>query len=283
MSSEVGAPLRRTHINRRRRLAAACWALVVLAALGSTAVAAGGPPSDDRYVWHAQPGSDEPRPHKAHIRRRQWLSGVRITEYYPAPERWAVGRSVAAPGLRTKHRIDWLYGALGLSMQGTGIGVDGRFYHISSLGRGAWVTRSGRPTFDGVHDNGPPYWRTGAFWRNARAGVTFPLRTGQWSNGAPKRYVPAPAGIRFSRGHGNPSLRYYRSIAVDPRLIPLGSRVWIPYYKEINGAGGWFRAQDTGGAIKGRRIDVYRPPPPIVDDLGRNLLDQRVYVIPPGG
>jgi 3D (Asp-Asp-Asp) domain-containing protein len=38
-------------------------------------------------------------------------------------------------------------------------------------------------------------------------------------------------------------------IAVDPKVIPLGSIVHIPGYGE-----GW--ATDTGGAIKGRRIDV---------------------------
>lgn len=45
-----------------------------------------------------------------------------------------------------------------------------------------------------------------------------------------------------------------RTIAVDRRVIPLGSTV------EINLPGrGWtrFRAEDTGSAIKGNRIDVY--------------------------
>lgn len=44
-----------------------------------------------------------------------------------------------------------------------------------------------------------------------------------------------------------------RTIAVDPRVIPLGSIV------EINIPGeGWhqYRAEDTGGKIKGNRIDI---------------------------
>lgn len=42
-------------------------------------------------------------------------------------------------------------------------------------------------------------------------------------------------------------------IAVDPSLIPLGSRVYIQY---PDGHGEYAIAEDTGGAIKGNRIDV---------------------------
>ncbi len=42
-------------------------------------------------------------------------------------------------------------------------------------------------------------------------------------------------------------------IAVDPRVIPLGSKVFIQYE---NGRGEYARAEDTGGAIKGNRIDI---------------------------
>ena len=41
------------------------------------------------------------------------------------------------------------------------------------------------------------------------------------------------------------------SIAVDPNYIPLGWYVWI------DGLNRWYRADDTGGAIVGYRIDVY--------------------------
>lgn len=42
------------------------------------------------------------------------------------------------------------------------------------------------------------------------------------------------------------------TVAVDPRVIPLGSKLFIPYY-------GWARAEDTGSAIKGYKIDVWLP------------------------
>ena len=41
-------------------------------------------------------------------------------------------------------------------------------------------------------------------------------------------------------------------IAVDPNVIPLGSKVYVQGYGEATAA-------DTGGAIKGNKIDVFVP------------------------
>jgi 3D (Asp-Asp-Asp) domain-containing protein len=209
----------------------------------------------------------------------RWLRGFTITEYWPAPERWFVGAPVAAPGLPGKHRIDWLYSALGVSMEGEGIGLDGRMYHIDALGDGGWVTAAGRRTSpaDGWA-GGSPYWRAGGYWRSRSGAVTFPLLSGGWSSGVGGKYVPL-RGVTFASGPSLP-LRFYQSIAVDPSVIPLGSRVYIPAYRH-DGHGGWFIAQDTGGAINGRHVDVYRSPPPRASDTGRYLTGARVFVIAP--
>ncbi|WP_270354728.1 3D domain-containing protein [Bacillus velezensis] len=48
-----------------------------------------------------------------------------------------------------------------------------------------------------------------------------------------------------------------RTIAVDPNVIPLGSKVEIKFpegYEHLNGV---YKAEDTGSAIKGNKIDVY--------------------------
>ncbi|MEW6278691.1 MAG: 3D domain-containing protein [Candidatus Eremiobacterota bacterium] len=42
------------------------------------------------------------------------------------------------------------------------------------------------------------------------------------------------------------------TVAVDPGTIPLGSLLYIPGY-------GWGRALDTGGAIQGRKVDLWFP------------------------
>ena len=214
-------------------------------------------------------------PAGAVIRKPVWLGRVVITEYYAVPEKWFAGAKVDAPGLPGRHRIDWLYSARGVSMEGDGIDLDGNRVHIADVGQGGWVDDHGRPTSAG--GGGHPFWRAGAYWKSADGWVTFPLDAGGWFHGVGTTFVDPP-GATFAPGQSRP-LRPYKSVAVDPDLIPLGSRLYIPQYQHH---GGWFTAVDTGGAIQGRHVDVYRSPPASIDDTGRYFAGARVYVVPPG-
>jgi N-acetylmuramoyl-L-alanine amidase len=58
-------------------------------------------------------------------------------------------------------------------------------------------------------------------------------------------------------------------IAVDPSVIPLGSRVWVEGYGEAV-------AGDTGGAIKGNKIDVHVPDKGTALSWGRKSVTVKV-------
>ena len=77
---------------------------------------------------------------------------------------------------------------------------------------------------------------------------------GKWAGG------PTASGVMPKAG---------RTIAVDPKVIPLGSKV------KINGH--TYVAEDTGGAIKGNRIDVYHSSHSAALDFGVHHAD--VYLL----
>jgi 3D (Asp-Asp-Asp) domain-containing protein len=81
-------------------------------------------------------------------------------------------------------------------------------------------------------------------------------------------------GITFSGA----MVKEHHTLAVDPEVIPLGSLVYIPYFKDCPNEG-WFVAQDTGSAIKEKRIDVYMPSREDALNFGVRTLD--IYVLPP--
>lgn len=62
----------------------------------------------------------------------------------------------------------------------------------------------------------------------------------------------------------------YSTIAVDPRVIPLGSRVYVEGY-------GYAIADDIGGAIKGNIIDLFFPSESEAQNWGRRSV--RVYIL----
>ncbi|MGQ9678131.1 MAG: 3D domain-containing protein, partial [bacterium] len=62
-------------------------------------------------------------------------------------------------------------------------------------------------------------------------------------------------------GHGGYSLTELKSIAADPKVIPLGSAVYIPQAENVVVDGkrlnGIFYVHDIGSAIDGKHIDIF--------------------------
>lgn len=71
---------------------------------------------------------------------------------------------------------------------------------------------------------------------------------------------PQQGKIRAITATGT-SARAGRTVAVDPKVIPLGSRIYI------DGIGERI-AEDTGSAVRGRHIDVYLPSNPQATRFG---------------
>jgi len=66
------------------------------------------------------------------------------------------------------------------------------------------------------------------------------------------------------------------AVAVDPRVIPYGT---ILYVESVDGRFnyGYCIAEDTGGGIKGNRIDLFYESSSTVGSFGRR--DVRVYIV----
>lgn len=270
---------------RRRTAVVAMFATIGLlaSALPSGAATGGSSPGAKPPVKPKPKPKPRPKPPKFPIATPTWLTNFILTEYWAVPEKWFRGRKVKAPGTNTWHRIDFLYSAQGVAMEGDGIALNGQHIHWRSGGSG-WINKYGR--------RGGYHWLGEMYWLNRRGEVTFPLEAGGWANGDCKRdpkrgnrcsrvkgQGPTRFGAGASRGASGVGLRPLRSIAVDPRVISYRSAVYLPAY-DTRTTDGWFCAADTGGAIKGRHIDVYRTAPRTANS-GMTRRGQRVRVLPP--
>lgn len=61
------------------------------------------------------------------------------------------------------------------------------------------------------------------------------------------------------------------TIAVDPSIIPYGTKVYIPQFDMT------FIAEDTGSAIKGNKIDIFMPDASKVSNWGRKTIE--IYIV----
>lgn len=66
---------------------------------------------------------------------------------------------------------------------------------------------------------------------------------------------------------------HYGAVAADPRVLPLGTVIYIEGM-------GQFVVKDTGGAIKGNRLDIWMPSTKNAFKFGRRTVKVRVISKP---
>jgi 3D (Asp-Asp-Asp) domain-containing protein len=70
------------------------------------------------------------------------------------------------------------------------------------------------------------------------------------------------------------------TVAVDPNVIPLGTKLYITGYSSpgLPKGGMYATATDVGGAIKGNRVDIFKPTStgPVADFGFQNV---KIYVL----
>ncbi|SES40666.1 G5 and 3D domain-containing protein [Salipaludibacillus aurantiacus] len=112
---------------------------------------------------------------------------------------------------------------------------------------------------------------SGSSNRSGSSGNSSSSSGGNWETYTATAYTASCTGCSGVTATGidlkaNPDANV---IAVDPAVIPLGSRVEVKGY-------GTYIAGDTGGAIKGKKIDIFIPDSNKVKSFGRRNVQVRV-------
>ena len=174
----------------------------------------------------------------------------------------AAGGAMKTGWLQTGGKWYYLDAAAGGAMKTGWLSTGGSWYYLDSGAGGAMKT--GWTKIDAKMN----YFKGSGQWVNARE---LTVRSTAYSNdpvenGAkPGQHVYTRMGDDLT---ANPNLKV---IAVDPSVIPLGSKVYVEGY-------GAAAARDTGGAIKGNKIDVFIASKQAVWNWGVRTV--KVYVLP---
>ena len=91
---------------------------------------------------------------------------------------------------------------------------------------------------------------------------------------APTSYVATAYSLRGRTASGRPVAKGL--IAADPRHLPLGSRVRL----EAGAYSGEYLVADTGGMVRGRRIDIWTPSSREAMRFGRRTVKLTVLSLP---
>lgn len=85
--------------------------------------------------------------------------------------------------------------------------------------------------------------------------------------GTGKKYISNASAYTGDTTTASGQRPRWGTIAVDPKVIPLGSRVYVPYFDKV------FIANDTGGIIKGTMIDIFMNSASQMNNFGRRNLE----------
>ena len=135
----------------------------------------------------------------------------------------------------------------------------------SPTGQGYWLVASD----GGIFTYGDAEFRGSVAGRSRTPVVgidSTPSGDGQWLATGGRligQFEVTCYALRGSTASGLPVSE--ERIAVDPRVIPLGRRVYV-------GGLGLKTAADTGGNIKGNRIDIWKPSSAACTEFGRQVL-----------
>ncbi|HIP91875.1 MAG TPA: LysM peptidoglycan-binding domain-containing protein [Thermotoga sp.] len=92
----------------------------------------------------------------------------------------------------------------------------------------------------------------------------------EWEDGK----LPEHPAFRVTRSGKIP--RPWRTIAADPAIIPIGSIVYIPDFRDKPN-GGIFVVEDIGAVIKGKKIDIYMDS--VLEALHNKKFKTKVFIL----
>lgn len=89
--------------------------------------------------------------------------------------------------------------------------------------------------------------------------------------GSGKKYISNASAYSGDTMTASGQRPRWGTIAVDPKVIPLGSKVYVPYFDKV------FIANDTGGIIRGTMIDIFMKSATNMNNFGRRNIE--IYVL----
>lgn len=215
------------------------------------------------YVFNPNivPDVNVPEPQQSSLYDSDIIADVYMTAYYCIYNSEIDGLQTVTRTISNEPytlKASFLFGGYGLAMQGTGRTGPGGDYIKYIGGGGCFIYISGSKAgqnLKGRWIKDPQVIRN----RYARLGVTDFTGFGNLA-------LVDPDGAKFScsaqiNGSAGETLEPWHSIAIDPSLINLGQTCTLIFKNgDITPYGASYvnvKAEDFGGVIKGRHIDIY--------------------------